>query len=340
MKQIILGEKSVKLIIEKKMKQVRVPLVCLKHLANKSIFKEAGKKDLLFSGFSGKTPVTANFFNIIDKKTFAVKIPYEDGDDLWIREPVLINSYNTIKSEICFTYKVDKLQSTCEVPLDKYRDKKRLLSFPNNCVIEMKRIFLSVVLLNVERIQDISSEDLTKSGFTEINDFKKVWNFENKDSYKWEDNPFVVVLKIKTFTQTQGCREEEKIKFKCKKCGKITENTMTSIIAREKKCYDCYIEENDLLLKKKEAEKKLKIKRKEALLKTVICEYCNAPFKTSSSAKYCSSECRGNGLKTKREKTRFYNNLDRVNKEINITKIRVYGQGRYEHINFFKDIKK
>lgn len=79
---------------------------------------------------------------------------------------------------------------------------------------ELSRIFLKVTNVRVERLQDIAHIDMIKEGFKYDNDFKIAsgkelarwwinrWNSTAKDSYKWEDNPYVFaydfeIVKIK-----------------------------------------------------------------------------------------------------------------------------------------------
>ena len=72
----------------------------------------------------------------------------------------------------------------------------------------MARIFLKVTNVRVERLQDMSHENLLAEGFDfKYFDTKKkdkgffswwinLWNSTSKDGYKWEDNPFVFVYEF------------------------------------------------------------------------------------------------------------------------------------------------
>lgn len=61
------------------------------------------------------------------------------------------------------------------------------------------RIFLEVTNVRVERLQDITFDDIEKYGIkfnlkiNGKNKFKILWNSTAKDGYKWEDNPYVFV---------------------------------------------------------------------------------------------------------------------------------------------------
>ncbi|MGJ0377316.1 hypothetical protein [Aliarcobacter cryaerophilus] len=85
---------------------------------------------------------------------------------------------------------------------------------------EYARIFLKVINVRVERLQDISEDDLEKEGIVSYSekwekmeckctknnrcqrycdrrlDFINLWNSTAKDGYKWEDNPYVFVYEF------------------------------------------------------------------------------------------------------------------------------------------------
>lgn len=69
------------------------------------------------------------------------------------------------------------------------------------------RIFLKVINVSVERLQDINEYDIFNEGFTLVKMpignkiFINIWNSTTKDGYKWEDNPYVFVYEFERHDQ-------------------------------------------------------------------------------------------------------------------------------------------
>lgn len=73
---------------------------------------------------------------------------------------------------------------------------------------EYARIFLKVTNVRVERLHDITFQNILSEGFKYDNDFEiasgrelnkwwiNIWNSTAKDGYKWEDNPYVFVYEF------------------------------------------------------------------------------------------------------------------------------------------------
>ena len=121
------------------------------------------------------------------------------------------------------------------------------------------------------------------------------------------------------------------VEFYCKECGKRRSyESINEIMKHKKICFECRFE------KEKEAIKRRAKNAKKTILanKISICEICGKEF-LSKTARTCSTECRTKLC----EKTSFYNNLKVANRDIRISEIRVYGQGRYEKVNFIGDVK-
>lgn len=67
------------------------------------------------------------------------------------------------------------------------------------------RIFLKIINVRVEKLQDITRKDVLSEGIREhaVNQFhphtclfETLWNSTAKDGYKWEDNPYVFVYEF------------------------------------------------------------------------------------------------------------------------------------------------
>lgn len=156
---------------------------------------------------------------------------YKVGDVLWVRESVKVTKAcnDTLKME--FKYLSDGTKKIIDIPkkyLDEYDSiknncflaklnqlhyDKKYVGVPNGCLKEMARIFLKVINIKIERLQDISDEDCTKEGMLSfrklcesVPDFDEtltdndlwqiLWNSTAKDGYKWENNPYVFVYEF------------------------------------------------------------------------------------------------------------------------------------------------
>lgn len=141
---------------------------------------------------------------------------YKVGDILYVREPVKVMS-PPIEScrKMSLKYLADNLYA--DIVLDKEFDisKKwiqRCQGVPNGCIKKMARIFLKVINVRVERLQDVLVQDIIREGYYNPDctnhskphyfaDMAKkwwinLWNSTAKDSYKWEDNPYVFVYEL------------------------------------------------------------------------------------------------------------------------------------------------
>lgn len=62
---------------------------------------------------------------------------------------------------------------------------------------EASRIFLKIIDIKVERIQDINANSLMKEGILSSEDFKNTWNKIYKEKgYCWDKNPYVWVIEF------------------------------------------------------------------------------------------------------------------------------------------------
>ena len=139
-----------------------------------------------------------------------IKPKYKVGDILYVREPAKVIEINDYQDCFTFKYLADNKEETLSY-LDKWENKDGMTvprwvencqGVPNGCIKEMARIFLKVTNVRVERLQDISFDDIEKEGVTfnlkinGKNKWKILWNSTSKDGYKWEDNPYVFVYEF------------------------------------------------------------------------------------------------------------------------------------------------
>jgi len=137
---------------------------------------------------------------------------YKKGDILWVREPATVWAL-TNNRDLHFSYKADGVSMTKPLP-DRFYDENNNTpkwtdgnengrGIPNGCIKEMARIFLRVTNVRVERLQDITYEDILREGYKytdkEYNAFDwwiNLWNKTAPKEYKWKDNPYVFVYEF------------------------------------------------------------------------------------------------------------------------------------------------
>jgi|GEM_PF-4466619 len=150
-----------------------------------------------------------------------VAAPYAIGDILWVREPARVTDYDGDKMAYCFNGENES--KVIRIPNRFLRDIGfgdmsyptwivNCQGVPNGCIKEMARTFLRVKEIRVEKLQDISEQDIRDEGIDDNyltwwisesgngralmyphDGFKKLWNSINgKGAY--EKNPFVWVI--------------------------------------------------------------------------------------------------------------------------------------------------
>lgn len=129
----------------------------------------------------------------------------------------------------------------------------------------------------------------------------------------------------------------EKHTYICNKCGsegvcyaKSIEEFMETVSEREKLCLDC-IEKNIEEKKAKERKSTNRKSKDEVNPQLKECGHCQKEFMSAGDS-FCSDRCR----RKNREKKLFYGALQKANNEVEISKVRVYGQGRTEYISATK----
>lgn len=155
---------------------------------------------------------------------------YKLGDILWVREPARVTMFGDVKMKMWGKYLSDDSSFEISIP-DRFIDLERtgeIISnrelikpkwilncsgIPNGCIKELARIFLKVTDVRVERLQQISFNDVIMEGvsYSErhsttnkmvvdvdayYNAWKELWNSTAKDGFKWKDNPYVFVYEF------------------------------------------------------------------------------------------------------------------------------------------------
>lgn len=157
-------------------------------------------------------------------------------------------------------------------------------------------------------------------------------------------------IKLRTYLDNPVKVSREKFDYVCAECGTDTdvmarnaEEFLGLMVERSKLCKECFYNMNEASLnaenakddafrKKKNKDRyKKRIMKKKKEVSKVNCEVCGERChnKTNASVQVCSDKCKKKYNETKR----FYKRLSRANNEIDIAKVRVYGQGRYEQIH-------
>ena len=132
--------------------------------------------------------------------------PYQQGDILYVRETWCKGSWMNEKER--YYYKADDNDFHCVWHPSIHMPK------------EAARIWLKVTDVRVERLQEISGEDLIKEGIdffrsnyvrVAFDEYKNIWNSTIKksdlDRYSWQANPWVWVIE---FEQCEKPKEEIK----------------------------------------------------------------------------------------------------------------------------------
>jgi len=198
-KPILFSTEMVKAILNGKKTQTR--RIIRPHIKNRKIKNISWGK---FPGSKGENWIV-NYENDITNYFGYTKCPYgEIGDILWVRE-----TWAQLKKEtgIRFAYKAS----------DKYPfGEKYIVKFKWRPSIHMPRVaarlFLKVKSIKVERLQDISEEDVLAEGIEKSIFpyqpmkplFKKLWNsIKAKSGFEWDVNPWVWVVEFDRM-ETQG----------------------------------------------------------------------------------------------------------------------------------------
>lgn len=146
----------------------------------------------------------------------AVKAPYKTGDVIWVRETWRIQSAHRFEADAKIEYKsggpMEKVKFKCRLDYDRFiwnqpvgeGKWKPSIHMPK----EVARIFLRVTDVRVERLKDITATQAMDEGFTDWNDFVKLWDSTIKPAYLptygWEANPWVWVIEFERCEKPEG----------------------------------------------------------------------------------------------------------------------------------------
>ena len=150
---------------------------------------------------------TPCYLKIRDGKAYGnvIRTPYRPGDVLWIRE-TFNRMFNRIENKFDYWHKAGNDFE------DDYDERWRpSIHMPR----EAARIFLKITDVRVERLQDITDEDVLSEGFKMDNPaiflkgyqgaFQGLWDSLNaKRGYSWESNPWVWVYSFQRLENYSG----------------------------------------------------------------------------------------------------------------------------------------
>ena len=135
----------------------------------------------------------------------AAKSPFRKGDVLWVRETFRVDYLSNIVGSGRVRYKADGSYADIHFSADRYDMMRRAQRKPGwrpneNMPREAARIFLRVTGVRVERLKDITATQAMDEGFTDWNDFVRLWNKtikpSDRDHYGWNANPWVWVIEF------------------------------------------------------------------------------------------------------------------------------------------------
>jgi len=167
---------------------------------------------------------------------------YQKGDIVWVREPVKVSHVGFDSFYFTATYLADGKEIKIDTPkrfvkyaiesdtLELIKSPKWLdegKGIPNGCIKEMARIFLKITDVRVERLQDISHEDILKEGvvvnthslekyrktYEEFDlsvreaydlEFEELWSKTAPEGYRWDDNPYVFIYEFERVNKVRS----------------------------------------------------------------------------------------------------------------------------------------
>ena len=146
---------------------------------------------------------------------WAESSPYRPGMKLWVRETWAIHQPGSLKPETLPTFEYETYTREGQAGLEKgydllYRATAKIdPDFPVRWRPSIfmprwaSRITLEVTGVKVERLREISNEDIRKEGATVLGcvthrlNFEQLWDSINSKTYPWSSNPFVWVIEFR-----------------------------------------------------------------------------------------------------------------------------------------------
>jgi len=180
---------------------------------------------LTFKNFQGGTGKICALFDNRDtfrnsKTTYSfecINMKHKVGDILWLREPAKVLEFYS-RGTVEYEYLSDHKRGSYKIPLDGQTLPRWITEHqgvPNGCTKDMARIFLEVISVRVEKLNDITTEGIIKEGFnskickipgypdeTVITHaapvwWKRVWDGTAGEGSKIEDNPAISVTEFR-----------------------------------------------------------------------------------------------------------------------------------------------
>jgi len=226
MKNILMNKEMAKAILDDRKTQTRRAITKFYNIDCKEPkkcpidFKDL-PQDLEFKSIQGFEKNCALFYSKSKDKYYCSNhFKYHVGDKLWIREPAIVTNYISRYDSTKIDYQL-KSDSTKEYRIDVpdrfFPNPKKWItecqSVPNGCIKEMAKTFLIITGVKVERLQDISIDDIIKEGcpiktspkddINIIQPLQKLWwqnfwdNINKKRGFGWNKKPFVIIYEFK-----------------------------------------------------------------------------------------------------------------------------------------------
>lgn len=158
-----------------------------------------------------------HFWNFGEKQS-----KYKTDDVLYVRETFQLGDNIRNIQNVPLNEDIEVLYYEHEINNhnSNHRDFAKIIKWTSSIHMPKKyaRIFLKVINVRVDRLQDIEFCDVFKEGIELIqtdgsdkacgdrnlkafNNFVNIWNSTAKDGYKWEDNPYVFVYEFERVTK-------------------------------------------------------------------------------------------------------------------------------------------